>query len=86
MHANLRECRAAGINHLRVYRIARRLSHAMAEAQELGITLFGSNGHGTLRYRDDPSKPPLILASVDGVIDGREGVALTGEDNLLRGA
>ena len=84
-HVNLEECRAAGLDPTSVQRIAKGLSRYALQAEALGLTLFGGSGSGTLRFRDDQDKGPLIVASVNGDIDGGAGNDHYDECGLLRG-
>jgi len=91
MQVNERECDAAGQDHERVKRLATRLKRLANECEELGITIFGGSGTGSLRGRDAnmgraySMRGQLILAETMGPFDGGDGVASPDENDLLRG-
>ncbi len=79
---NDEECKKAGLNVKEVTRIARGLSRYGKQASALGITIFGGAGTGTLRM-DDGNQQNLIIAYIDGDIDGGDGgtsYALDGDE------
>jgi hypothetical protein len=66
-------CERFGLDPRKVASIARRLSRAAREADELGLTIFGGSGTGTLRYRPHGGGTSAEVASLDGVFDGGDG-------------
>ena len=64
------ECDAAGLDIDQATSIAKGLSRYARKAQALGLTVFGGNGTGLLRYDDSSAQGPLIVASQDGSVDG----------------
>ncbi|MEQ8504631.1 MAG: hypothetical protein RIB80_04845 [Rhodospirillales bacterium] len=85
MHVSIDECEAAGLDPDVVERIAKRLSKAALEADELGLTIFGGTGDGSLRFRERGSDHCLIVASLNGTFDGGDGGTAPDENGLLRG-
>lgn len=79
------ECRHAGLDPKRVERIARRIARAMAEAEEMGVFLFGGSGSGSLRYDAGDRRAPLVVATMSGMYDGGDGACHEDEDGLMRG-
>lgn len=82
------ECRKAGLDIKKVASIARRISKAAREAEEIGIIIFGGSGSGSLRFNDKPDElegRPLVLAYLDGCIDGGDGACWEDDDGLMRG-
>jgi len=68
-------CESFGLDSKRVASIARRLSRAATEARELGLTVFGGSGTGTLRFHRDGSSADIraVVADLDGDFDGGDG-------------
>lgn len=83
-HENTAECKAAGLDPAQVRRIAKGLSRYAKEAQALGLTVFGGSGLGSLRV-DDGGDGQLIVAYLDGWIDGGAGDSRHDAAGLLRG-
>jgi hypothetical protein len=81
----IEECEAAGLDPKEVRRIANGLSRYGKQAKELGLTIFGGSGSGSLRFRDDPEKGALIVARLDGMYDGGDGGEEDHHDGLSRG-
>lgn len=69
-YANVKECKAAGLDPSRVDALAQKLSLLAMEAKRLGLTIFGS-GEGRLQQRG--VEAPLIVARLDGPFDGGAG-------------
>lgn len=84
MYVNYNECKAAGLDPKEVERIAKGLSRYARQADALGLVIFGGNGTGTLRY-DDGCSGRLIVADIDGHIDGGDGGTSCSSDGLSRG-
>jgi len=84
-YVNEKECERANLDIKKIASIARRLSKAAKEASDMGITVFGGSGTGSLRFRESEDKKALILAYIDGDVDGGDGACLEDEDGLLRG-
>lgn len=84
MFVNERECQKAGLGIKKVTSIARRISNAAKEAEEMGIQVFGGSS-GELRFRDDPKTGALKIASLDGDFDGGCGADRDWGDGYLRG-
>jgi len=88
MWVNDNECIKAGLDPDEVERIAKGLSRYGRQAKKLGLTIFGGSGSGTLRIHDDPydmNGRALIVASVNGDIDGGDGACGEDDEGLLRG-
>lgn len=87
MYANINECNKAGIDHKEVERIAKGLSRYGRQADKLGIMIFGGSGSGSLRIHDSKGLEarPLVLANIDGRVDGGDGACDDAEDGLMRG-
>lgn len=83
-YENTAECKAAGLDPAQVRRIAKGLSRYAKEAQALGLIVFGGSGQGSLRV-DDGGDGQLIVAYLDGWIDGGAGDSRTDAAGLLRG-
>lgn len=83
--ANIDECNAANIDPKEVDRIAKGLSRYGKQARELGLTVFGGSGNGTLRVSDDSGLGQLVVAQLDGNFDGGDGSETDSDDGLLRG-
>jgi hypothetical protein len=79
------ECRKAGTDPKKVAAVAQRLERAVKDANQLGLEVFGGMGGGTLRYRDDDSKGPLILADMSGLWDGGDGGFIEDDEGFNRG-
>lgn len=85
-YINENECAAAGLDPKKIASIARRLERAAVEAQELGITIFGGSGGGSLRIHvEGLEERPLILAEMDGHFDGGDGACREDAHGLIRG-
>lgn len=84
MFVNVPECVHAGLDPKKVERIAKGLSRYLREADSLGIELFGGSGTGSLRF-DDGQGQKLVLAYVDGHVDGGDGGTSTMDRGLERG-
>lgn len=78
------ECDAAGLDIDQVTSIAKGLSCNARKAQALGLTVFGDNGTGLLRYDDASAEGPLIVASLDGSFDGGDAGTYLDCDGLER--
>ena len=78
------ECIKAGLNIKKVKSIARRLSRAAKEAQDLEIQIFGG-ASGELRFRDSEKKGALKIAKLDGFFEGGDGADCDWGDGFLRG-
>lgn len=86
MWINEKECKKAGLDIKKVESIARRISKAAKEAEEMGIEIFGGgSGIGELRYKDNMKIGSLKLASLDGCFDGGDGGEQDWGDGYLRG-
>ena len=87
MYAKIKECNKAGIDPEEVERIAKGLSRYGRQAEKLGITIFGGSGNGSLRIHDSKelTARPLVLAQIDGDVDGGDGACDDIEDGLMRG-
>lgn len=89
-YVNERECDVAGQDPATIKRLTARFHRLATECQELGITIFGGSGSGSLRG-EDANKPArlvdrkLILAHIGGPWDGGDGGASTDDDGLERG-
>jgi hypothetical protein len=80
-------CRECGIDHEKLLRIAKRISKAVLELEEMGLHLFGHSGSGVI-VMESPSQlhqksdrgdtTMLLLGTVEGSIDG-------GDPNYLNG-
>lgn len=83
------EIEAVGLDEKKIASIARRISKAAIEAREMGITIFGGSGSGTLRYfgYNDTRKGEgnLIVAYLEGAFDGGDGATYEDDDGLQRG-
>jgi len=84
MFINEDECRAAGLDPKEVERIAKGLSRYAKQAHKLGLTVFGGSGTGTLRA-DDGGNGALVVAVLDGHIDGGDGGTNFDSNGLERG-
>jgi len=84
MYVSHEECKAAGLDAKDVERIAKGLSRYARQADALGLAIFGGNGTGTLRY-DDGGPGRLIVADIDGHVDGGDGGTSRSSDGLSRG-
>ena len=91
-----RECEAAGIDPAHVRRLTSRLARLAREADQIGLTIFGGSGTGTLRLKDDDICPApdsnathagrLVLADISaGSWDGGDGGFVDDENGLNRG-
>ena len=87
MYANEMECIAADLDVERVEPIAKRISKAAREAEKIGVKIFGGSGSGTLRFFDQKGieSRPLVVAHLDGNIDGGDGSTREDSAGLLRG-
>lgn len=83
------ECEKAGLDAHEVRRIAAGLSRYAKQAENLGITVFGGSGEGTLRFNDQSptmvDAQSLIIAVLDGQFDGGDGGWIPCEDGYRRG-
>jgi hypothetical protein len=86
------EIAAAGFDETdkkKIASIARRISKAAKEAEEMGIEIFGGTGSGSLRFNDGgwggSVSAALIIANLDGSFDGGCGASSWDENGLLRG-
>lgn len=85
-YSHLAECEAAGLDPDQVERAARQISRGVKMAAELGLSVFGGAGSGSLRTRDDPAKRQLVVADLGGVNwDGGDGGVDLDQDGLIRG-
>lgn len=84
MYINHKACEKVGLNIKKVQSIARRISKAAKEAEELGIDIFGGSGTGSLRF-DDNGERNLIIGYIDGVFDGGDGGSMEDDEGFLRG-
>lgn len=87
---NKRECMAAGVDPAKVEKLEKMLNRAGRIAREMGVTIFGGAGSGTIRKRADSDgrdNGPLILANLDGarLWDGGDGGERYDEYGLRRG-
>jgi hypothetical protein len=74
-------CEHAGLNPREVTRIARGLSRYAKQAADIGLTVFGGSGVGTLRTRNQ-----LVVADLEGAnFDGGDGACREDEDGLMWG-
>lgn len=86
MHANYEECIAAGLDPKEVEKIAKGFSRYGKMARELGITVFGGSGSGSLRFCQRNGKPELVIAdALVGTFDGGDGATDRDAEGLLRG-
>ncbi|URC22859.1 hypothetical protein KASHIRA_02850 [Serratia phage vB_SmaM-Kashira] len=86
MYRNEDECLAAGLDPKEVDKIARGLSRYGKMAKDLGISVFGGSGSGSLRFNQMNGKPELIVADlVGGIFDGGDGATDYDSDGLRRG-
>ena len=87
MFANKKECEKAGLDPDEVERIAKGLSRYGKQADKLGLGIFGGSGSGTLRFRDnhDPEGRALVVAVIDGDVDGGDGSESEDKNGFLRG-
>ena len=85
--ANIDEiaCEKAGLDYKKVKSITNRISKAAKEAEEMHLCVFGGSGSGSLRFTDPDGKGNIIVASLDGNIDGGDGASLPDEDGIYRG-
>ena len=87
-NANVEECYKAGFNDEQIKKIesiARRISRACKEAEEMGIFLFGGSGSGSLRFDDGGEGALELVACIDGIIDGGDGATHQDDEGLWRG-
>jgi hypothetical protein len=71
MNVNTEYCEELGLDVKLVESAVRRLSKAARELEEMGLTVFGGAGSGTVRMMShDPGK---VLANLDGRFDGGDG-------------
>jgi hypothetical protein len=84
MYMNEAECEAAGLDPKEVERIARGLSRYARQAEAMGLVICGGSGSSTLRY-DDGGSGRLLVAKIDGNVDGGDGTNPFSNDGLLRG-
>lgn len=61
-------CRAEGLDPEKVDRLAAKLSKLLAEADKMGLYLFGGSGSGTLRLKGQLRAGEI--ATVNGYVDG----------------
>lgn len=74
MFVDEEKCLEHGLDTKRVASIARRLSRAAQEASDLGLTVFGGSGSGSLRVNDADEKGAAAeVAWLDGFFDGGDG-------------
>lgn len=86
----LAECERAGLDPKRVGALARRLSKNAADAQAMGLSIFGGSGTGSIRWHDpisnDARQGPLVVAFLSPyVFDGGDGACTEDELGLMRG-
>lgn len=84
------ECARAGLDPKKVASIARRIAAAAKDAKDLGLTVFGGSGSGSLRWHDpmsnNPRLGPLVVAHMPGGnFDGGDGAEHPDEYGLMRG-
>lgn len=85
MYINEEEIESVGLDPKKVLSLARRLSNAALEAQNLGIKIFGGSGNGTLRFDTNDGKAALVLAHMNGNFDGGDGQEVRDSEGLWRG-
>lgn len=78
------ECRAAGLDPVKVRSLAARLQRAARDAERMGLQVFGGAHSGSLRY-DDGGGKQLVVAEMDGAWSGGDGATHRDSDGLLRG-
>ncbi len=68
-------CERFGLDVAKVRSIARRISKAAMEAEQMGLAVFGGSGTGTLRFMDAPTQGPghSEVAGLQGYFDGGHG-------------
>jgi hypothetical protein len=67
------KCKEFGLDAKKVNSIARRLSSAARDAQEIGLCVFGASGSGSLRYHRVEGGAQTEVANLDGSFDGGDG-------------
>lgn len=69
------KCDEFGLNNKAVASIARRLSKAAKEADDMGLMIFGGAGAGSLRFNKSEKQGPgeSVVADLDGIFDGGDG-------------
>ena len=77
------ECEHAGLDPRKVMAIARRLAAASECAKDMGLTVFGGSGNGSLRFNDGHQRP-LVVAYCGQNFDGGDG-ACNDDTGLMRG-
>jgi len=85
MYINDNEIAFAGLDSKRVLSLARRLSIAAIEAQNMGIKIFGGSGTGSLRFDTNDGRAALVIAKLDGNFDGGDGQEMRDDKDLWRG-
>ncbi len=80
------ECQHAGFDPPKIGRLGKRLEKLARELGDMGVTIFGGAGTGSLRFNDG-HRLPLVLASGIGYnIDGGDGACRNdGPDGFMRG-
>ncbi len=75
MYVNADKCEEFDLDYKKIQSIARRISNAAKEAQEMGLCIFGGSGSGSLRYGHANLHGPghNIVADLDGRFDGGDG-------------
>lgn len=82
---NTNECLYLGLDPEKVNAVARRLARVAADAEKLGLTIFGGSTHGSLRKSDSVGyviAADIIAGHWDGG-DGGEGRCMP--DGIKRG-
>ena len=82
------ECKKAGLDYAQVLKIAKGLSRYGRQAENLGITIFGGSGSGSLRFDDQRGEKggrSLVVAFLDGRYDGGDGGCDELVDGYMRG-
>jgi hypothetical protein len=85
MFINVDEIEKAKLDPKKVLSIARRLSTAAMESRNLGITVFGGSGNGTLRFDPRDGGGSLVIANLEGNFDGGDGQEVQDDLGLWRG-
>lgn len=75
------ECKHVKVDPGKVEKLARRLAKCAADANALGLSIFGS-GHGDLRTKDEPG---YIVAYLGTGFEGGAGYTNIDENGLTRG-
>jgi hypothetical protein len=68
-------CEEFGLDPKKVASIAKRLSRAAREAEEMKLTIFGGSGSGSLRYHGEGRGVDTrsVVANLEGAFDGGDG-------------